>query len=623
MSTTLYMMAWDGVHAVNMDGVFVDAYNTEVNYAEDGITPLGQTITVTGTAVIPAGNEYQTFIASLRNGGNRLQAAQVFVGSVPLVNLQKVDDDQGGPFCKITTNEVVGFGCAFMRFELSAKQSYVVNQTVTSHNWTQTMQIDGNGLMTRTINGHLHVARNTKGTNKTLATYDSWKGKVAYADLFRRAITPDVPGEGWRRESQTFALDVSSTILTYTLVDKRYVSDLPDGVRVGDMDFTYERSADNQNLATVRFTCDLEGDIALSQITGTTGNRRLVEAAVALSKTRLNLDYQRALVQRMVVTERQLLSGFSIRFELDALMLPVSSQELGSTMVPLAYMIGNRFHVNRTVTRAVDAYGPIAFDKVVDKTTTYGMVPHFLDNAISGMELAPTGDETNPNPGFMPYATLFNIQNANVYGTVQVYVVSGADGTTAMNSSFSGKFSNQQTQPGKNDPGFLTIVNHSISITKAKYDSGIVRLMPMYVDAPDLVMQVRKPCVHVTERIEVSRLNQAPAKQVRPLPAYAYLVSDDWNVTFGKYDAQGNRMFTGVYERTYAVYDSGGPGQGFVTQTAPGGAVLRAWGAPQQTVLPTLSLLGYTETQQATSNVFAVADDMAAAYTVPTETYVT
>lgn len=622
MTTTMALVAWNGT-AVSLDNIFVDKYDTEPLYAEDGMVPYGQQTTVSGTAVIPAGNEYATFLDALKNGSNRLTSAVVYVGSVKLAEMLKTQDDNGGPYCKLTTNEVVGFGCAMMRFELVQKRSFVENQTAVAHTWTQSMVIDADGSMTRTINGHLRIARSTLGDQSTLASVDDWRNRKNFVDLFRFAITPNVPGEGWRRERQEFALDATSTMLIYSLVDKRNVSDLPDGVRVGDMEFTYERSAENQNLATVRFSCDLQGDLSLKDITGTTGNRRLVEAAIALSKTRMNLNYGRSIVNRFVVTEKHLLSGFSVHFELDALTVPLAASSDNPAVVgniaTMAYMIGNKFQVTRTVRRAVDAYGPVAWDSVADKAVSYAFVPHFLNNALSGMEKQSPSTALN-----MPYATTFYIEGANPFGTVQVYVISNADGVYSMNSSLGGQYLTQQTQPNDNSGGYLSAITTATSLTSTKHDSGLVRLTTMYVDQPDLVLQIRKPVAIVTEHTETGRVNQAPAKSVRALPTGAYLLGEHWDVTYGQFDAQGNRVFTGVYDRTYAVYDTGATSTvGFQTATVPTGQV-RTWGAPNQVVLPTLSPIAQLDLQTSSApNVFANGTDPYARYGVARETYAT
>jgi hypothetical protein len=461
------------------------------------------------------------------------------------------------------------------------------------------------------VSGTLTVARGTTGIGTSLATHGSWEGKIAYADLFRNAIIPDVPGVGWRRESQEFAMDEGGSMLVYSFVDKRYAFDLPDNVRVGDMSFTYERSLENPVQAVCSFSCELEADLGLNNIAGTTPNRRLVEIAVELSKTRIDLNYKRTIVQRMRVSEQNLLSGYSIKFELDAVVMPREGDGTNS-LVAIGYMVGQAFTITRTESRAVDAYGP--YTPIGVNQGTYGMIPHWVSNAVSGMEET-TGD--------MPRAALFTITEANVHGNVNVAVVSGNDGVAAMNTLFDGYYNNLQSQPNDNATGYQTLVQHTVSNTKARYDSGIIRLSPMYVDTPDFVFQTRKPIATVIERVEVSRMNQSPPKVLRELPTNAYLLNDDWQVSWGQYDSQGNRLFSGIYTREYAMYDPGGDAlatSGFDTQAAPSGADIRVWGAPNESVLPSFSP---TAGNEVAGSVFSVGSDIPAQYDVPQETFVT
>jgi hypothetical protein len=596
---------------VVLDNIFVDQFNTELIFAADNFTPIGQSITVSGTATIDITTAYTTLLDKLQRGSNRCTSIVIDIDGTTLVDLQSSKDDAGGPFCKLSTTQVIGKKTALIQFLVTAQQSYVASQTVVAHRWDQKMSLDAAGRLTRSVSGTLTVARGTNGAANSLATNASWEGKIAYADLFRNAIIPDVPGEGWRRESQEFAMDESGSMLVYSFADKRYAFDLPNNVRTGDMSFTYERSLENPVQAVCSFSCELEADLGLNNIAGTTPNRRLVEIAVELSKTRIDLNYARTIVQRMRVTEQNMLSGFSIRFELDAVVMPRAADN-STNITAIGYMVGNAFTITRTESRAVDAYGPYSLAAGVQ--STYGMIPHWVSNAVSGME------ETS---GSMPRAALFTITDANVHGAVNVAVISGNGGVTAMNSLFDGFYQGTQNQPALNGNDYQTLVQHTVSNTKARYDSGIVRLSPMYVSAADFVFQTRKPIATITERVEVSRMNQSPPKVLRELPSNAYLLNDDWQVSWGQYDSQGNRLFSGVYTREYAMYDPGGDAlltSGFATQTAPSGAGLRAWGAPNESVLPSFSP---TAANEVAGSVFSIGADIPAQYNVPQEDFVT
>jgi hypothetical protein len=568
--------------------VFVDAYDSSVELAPDGRTPIGQNVRVTGSALIAVGPNYSDFFTAVRVAGNRLKTArlEITVGAATtnLFNFLDADSDNGGPYFTFTTTEVVGTKTALLRFEVTTRRSFPngstegSNQTVMAHRWVQSIAMDASGQLTRTINGSINIARSTTGATNTLATNAAWTSKLPYADLFRNAIIPDVPGPGWRRESQDFALDESSTVLFYNVIDKRFVIDLPDGVRVGDMEASYERTLENAGVATVHFSVDLLGDAGLQTIAGTTPNRRLVEAAMALCKTRIDLNFKQTIVQRMKVTENRMLEGYSVRFEVDAT-VQSKAQDNAATLAPLGYMIGQKFTVTKTATRTLPAYGPALTDGA--NNVILGILPHWLNNNVSGTDTAP---EAN-----MPRAQLFSFAGSNEHGAVNVAVVSGADGVSAMNSLFAGAFNAFQQQPEnvtiEGTSGYATTIANSRSHTSAVIDNGMVRASTMYPSGQDLVFQTRKPRVLLTEHVEVVRMNQAPSKIMRELPANCVVKSEDWRVAFGKYDAQGQRVFTGVFERTMELYDPGGtPVVGFYNNTI-GGVTFRNWVAPNSTII--------------------------------------
>lgn len=621
MSTTLFIED-NHNRQVTIDHVFVDAFNCEPLYAGETTTVYAQKITVRGTAIVDNSTvNYSDFLFAIKVAGGRASHIVLTAGTDVLVNAKGdtyvglTNDTRGFPTIFLETTEIVGTKTALVRFEIEHHQAFDESNTVSAHRWRQTMTVDAAGKMTRSVNGVININRATTGTDLSIATNAAWIGKQAWADLFRNAIIPGVPGEGWRRESQEFAVDEQGTMLTYSFIDKRHTHDLPDGVLAGDVSCTYERSltGSGTGMALVTFSAELEGSQGLKGIPGTTPNRKLVEAAVQLARTRINLTMKRTIVQRIRIEERDLLSGYRIRFEMEAMVVATSSDS-GSAIVPLAYEIGNEFTITRTETRAAPAYG--AAMKVAGVDTQYGMVPAYLNNLVDGMD-----DTGGLSP--MPVASLFTITGANAYGAVTIAVISGAAGVTAMNSIFEGRFQNDQEQPSNDSDGYTRMIPNASSFTVSKYESGLVKMSPMYVGAPELVFQTKKPVVHIKERTETVRMNQAPPKTMRPLPTDAILLGEDWRVAFGRFDAQGNRAFTGIFEREFALYDDGTSAAGYATATAPSGAQLRRWAAPNLSVLPTISPIATSGSQQVAGSVLVSPADPKQAYSVPAETFVT
>jgi len=601
----------------------IESHSAEPWMAEDGITVSGSKVSVIGTCMMNA-EDWTDIRVALGTNSTRLASAVMThpTNASTLISLTSSTSSIGGPYLKLSANQVIGSNIAIVRFELTDTRT-VCSDPLVSHTWTQRTSIDALGKQTRQINGHLRAIRNSPASDNQPAVRDStaWDATKPYADLFRRAILPDVPGPGWRRESQEFAYDTVGTALIYQITDKQYAYDLPEGVRMGDMEFNYERTAENAGIGMCRVAVDLEGDQNLMSlpVASGTGNRKLVLAAVALTKARINANFNNTIITRMSVTERNILSGFSVRFELDAQVFPTSTSK-GSVLAPLAFMIGQRFQIARTTSRTIDAYGAFTSVNTTNECgepgtpSSYYMVPHYIDNILTGMNC----DGANVA---LPYAHIETITAANTYGAITVVVCADNNQVAQMNDPLDdGVHKTEQSQD--EDSSGTRIVAHTVATTRSRYDSGIVRMSPMYTSGNDLVIQTRKPLVIVSERVEVSKANSAPDKLVRPMPVGAILLRDEWNVAYGKFDPQGNRLFTGIYERSFQLYDSG-VANGYATTATAYAGNIRSWTAPNGVIQPTISPIGTIASQGTGGSVFAADANAENRYTVPAESYVT
>jgi hypothetical protein len=604
----------------------LESYDSTPILAEDGMIPVASRLNAVVTATISVA-DWQAMQAFLNRAGNRMQHVRMYEPHTPasrLVDFVYTETSDGGPFVKATATEVIGTTFMLVRLDIHQEEPWCKTRPLLSHVWRQSMSLNPTGRLSRTVDGQIRAFMPKDGV-QGIATTAAWTDKVGHADLFRNLVWSDVPGEGWRRTSASFAYDPTNTILTYQYVDEQHQHDLPNWVRAGDMEFSYERSAEQAGVANCSFSCELEGDLRVTYggVNGT-GNRVLVDAAVKLSKTRINANFGNVIVTRLRITERNILTGPSIRFELDATTFPASTSGTSAAIVPLAYMIGKPFTITRTMNRMVNPYG--AWTPVTSgdpPTTVYryvSMVPHWLSAALSGMENCDASPA--PSPGVS--AVVLLQQNLTDSGEITVTYGSQVDGTTAMNTEFNGKYASAQYQDQNSNDNYVQIVAHNISVTNAGYKSGLVRLSPMYVTGADLVFQTQKPLATVRERIEVAKANVAPGKVLRPLPTGAFVLSEDWNVTFGKFDAQGNRVFVGTFERTYAMIDDGNAGRGFATQATGAFGNVRAWGAPSSTLVPTIAKVATTASQDTSASVFAGSMSADQKYgTGATETFVT
>lgn len=623
----------DLVYTIN--NVNIESYACAPVLAEDGMTVKGMSYTIAGSGLYSASEgQWDSIRYQLGRMQGRLRKAELSLANDystnHLIELLEGASNIGGPFINVTGNQVVGSDVVLLHFELrdevnfnSADQSSACDLPVVAHTWTQAMSLDAVGMITRTVNGVIRIARAANTTTDTAATKTAWKTRSPVADLFRRAIIPDVPGPGWRRESQAFAYDMQSTALVYSFVDKQNAHSLPNGVKSGDMDFTYERTAQDPGVANLRFACDLEADLREENRPNQVGpNRRLVEAAVALSKTRINAQFSRILITRMAITEQHMLSRYAIRFELEAQAYAGDTSATTASIKPIAFMVGARFRVERTELAAVDPYGSAVQIGQSDPPIygAYRMVPHYIDNLVNGMDCNASNLE-------MPQAKVVTVAapEGEVFGPIQITVFDDPTPFAAANDEFKGRYAAMQFQPANeviSDQPYANIVSYNTSITNCTFTTGMVRLSTMYNDGGDLLFQTRKPLPIVRERVEICKAGSTPGRLFRQLPTKAFLIREEWNVSAGKFDAQGNRLYTGVYEREFGLYDDGTGAQGFINSAAGYAGIVRRWNAPIGSISPTMSPIQTTASQNQTVSVFG-ATGTANQYTVGAESFQT
>ena len=633
MATDITVIPYDNNTALTLTNCNIDSFAHEAVLAADGMTVESTRFAASGTCIIN-GTTSVLLAQKLEESSQRCSTITMDVGGTNLIGLNTSNSNIKGPFLKLTATQVVGGqGLALVRWEINDQYPVCGDTPLLSHTWTQRMNLDAAGVVTRTVTGTLRAYMAKDGTSTVIpANGTGWFASSGYADLFRRPILPDVPGYGWRRESQEFAYDAASTALVYQFTDKQHAYDLPDGVRVGDMEFAYERSLDNPGVANITFSCDLQGDKSLTLGASSggnayTGNRYLLASAIALSKTRINANYGNVLITRLRVIERNMLSGYAIRLEIDAQAFPKTQSGTETAPSPIAWMIGQRFSVTRTLSRTMDSYGPFASTPILTTPAAYTgnayyMVPHWISNSLQDMECP--GEATS-----VPKSLLTMFTGTNTYGVVNVAVGVDTTGMSAINDQFVGRYeaaqkqNDSETHDGIN---YAQIITHNVALTNANYTSGVVRMSVMYLDKADVVLQVAKPTVRVREHIEVAKANTAPSRILRPLPTGAILISENWDVSFGKFDQQGQRMFIGSFDREFEMYDPGGvSGNGFSTQSSVKAGQVRAWSAPSGTIAPTLAQIATNASQDDSASVFGAmpAGYSGTTYPVSGSTFVT
>lgn len=583
-----------GGNTYDLGFVNVTQYEQRPEYAADGYTLNRYAVTVAGTALIADGatNTYVELASKIRDGTGRIDSFDLRISSQTLI-ANTGPDATRGPLLQMTATEITGRRAVLLTFTLSASLSQanvdgsatpLADYPLISHTWTQSFSLDAGGLVTRTVRGTLMVNLAATGLT-TVPAVDGQianvTGLVPWPDIFRNCVLPVTDGSAiWRRDSQTFAINETGNALTYEIQDSQARANLPNGAFGGTCEFGYERSRRDLAYAHLRFTCDLEGEIDGDV-------RALIWAAVDLATTRI--PFSKAILDRLSVTEHEMLRKAKVRLEIDA-RAPACDLEnpTGNVgAVPLARLVGIAFTVNRTCSFAVGAYGSSGYG-------VYGR-PHWDDNNSSA------------KPGSVQdikVATIVAfVEQACPLGTpATVLLVPDTQFTAANSLIVQGPFANEQIA-GFNSSGQTTSVEKVFTTTNVAVETRMHRLQTMYTQGADFVFQAGKARVILEEVTTVRRTNSPPNRVFRPIPAGFVVVSEDWKVNHGEIDAAGQRSFTGIYVRRLMSFDGGGAtSNGYSTVSGR-----RQWWVPgaNPSVAAPLALGYNLDNQVQANNVFA------------------
>tara|TARA_R110002126_G_scaffold257118_2_gene400129 strand:- start:185 stop:2032 length:1848 start_codon:yes stop_codon:yes gene_type:complete len=529
----------------------ISAYDMKPVYAEDGYTLIRYEVNVAGSALISDNtNTYTDLVSKFQSGTGRVDNVFVSVttpeGTENLLNISH-PDTMRGPTMSISVTEISGRRACVVNFTISAALSSDGNSQeptpypIISHRWTSSFALDAGGHVTRTVSGVLVVDLAATGNIASVALNGSTAsvtGKAPWADLFRRAVAPLRPAPlFWTRQSQTFAYNEAGNSLIYEIVDSQARTAMPNGAFTGTAEFTYERNRQQLTWASLRFSCELEGSV--------NGDvRHLIWSAVCIAQSRI--IFKHCKIMRLAVTEQEMLKKAKVRVEIDALAPAIATDIAGvaSLPVPLAAYIGKILYVVRSTNCpfSADPYG--SYRGVAG-------VPHWFDNETSAK---------NPIPQTIAIASCIEVLSADCpLGTPTVNVGIPETMFDEINTVIqAGPFKTSQALAEFNEQGQSTSVEQSKTTTNVNTQTRMHRLQTLYTEGSDFVFQTGKASVTLEETTVVSRVNVAPIRTFRPIPAGFVVINDDWKVNHGDIDPSGQRTFIGVYTRTLQSYDGGG-----------------------------------------------------------------
>lgn len=589
----------------------VSSFRQEPVLSDDGMQAIGLRTTITGSVSFADEAAYAQFRAAVASTRSQSAPLQYTVqmrdpgGSFTTLSTwaQSVPDDLGGPFLDVTEAvEVTGIRyirCNFTIRTQSARPTVISTGAagtavpIVGLSWKQRIVVGPDGRLQRHVDGMVSCAPGLISSGSTTPSPDNtaanWTDRLAYADLFRHACIPLVPGEGWRRTRQEYGYNPQENALAFQFTDEQYRMDIPWPAEVGEFDFEAERTLADAGAAR------LTGRIALSA--GNNVNpRQLIGAAFDLMAARILPG--RDLIQRMNVRERNITGQVAIEIEVEAMVY--SQNTLDTAALAITAMVGCPFTVKRAaattdVQRTVNPYGSPSVIHAAGWGSTsnkwYWMQPHWIG-------AHPTFQTALADAMTLGQATLVEFTDTAGSGIVSVVVANDDTFVSAMNATLDdGPYPGQYPKQADSG-GYPTTMLNGFAESRTVLSPGVCRLCTAYNTGADFVFQIEKPVVILTEKATVTRLNQNPAKPMRPSPTGFIVLDEKWNVEAGAGDPQGQRAYKGTFVRTGMAYDGGGTTSGGYSNTTIGSLTLRKWSPPASQVAGALDPTLGPDTQE-------------------------
>jgi hypothetical protein len=527
-------------------------------------------------------------------------------------------DLQFGPYLKIDATQIVGTNAVVIRFTMEWTQSRFTTEPILNFYVRSTFSVDETGATTIRKSGSLEVSQaafqygqypalpdgridyptDNAGSPNSVKRLsppnpllpspagDAWRNDIvldkvpefnepySHPDYFRMWVAGNLY-PGFRRISQEYAVDESGRRLIFDVMDKEFHRGLPAPARVGNCQFTFERSIDDQNqaLGIKHFIASVKGDRNV-----TAG--ALLALCIRLSQNRI--DYANDLVVKARVTEENMLTENAITFEVAAKATSLQTFTPGATsgsttggsssLVPQGgYLLRN---ILSPITIPSSGGGVQRFDFVPAQMPfeygTSGIIRYVTD---------PYGRDDIPRD---PASTQvigreYQLEDGSYYGTTYFFPNSVFDilDENQDESQLDPRFryrridklgvpigpnagdvaaasDSNKTETEKNaDSNDIANAFDSKQYSNYSVRTGIVDCPPVSGNAPTKVFQLCAPRVMKNDVVQAAAKNRAPKRPFDELPSSqpALVGSFDINVSSGTPDINGNRVLTSVMTR--------------------------------------------------------------------------
>jgi len=398
-------------------------------------------------------------------------------------------------------------------------------------------------------------------------------GSVKFPDQLRTLVSGNLDA-GFRRIRQEYAIDETGRRMIFDVTDQEFVRGLPAPARVGNCQFTYERSIDDSSnaIGTKHFIASVKGGAEVSIWD-------LLVLCIRLSQNRI--DYAKDLIVKIRVTEENMLSENAMTFEVAAKaaepisFTPSSAGSAPNGTTPL--VPGGQGNPQASTPGGVllrNILSPISLPQGVFRFVPAAMPEAYGNCRIMRLHATPMvwQESTYTNSHIDQYSyrpTTMKIRNGYDTPDPVVYLFPTAtfpfDSTVPADTINRYQAARSPEVPSGPNKGDLNQGNdkdkkHSLRAKggrKVAVQSNIISCPSVCREGRTAIFQVAPPIAYFTDMSEGSKMNEAPTKLFSDMPTGASMMSMDMSFTSGNADRNGNRVYSANYMKQMVV---GAPG---------------------------------------------------------------
>jgi hypothetical protein len=531
------------------------------------------------------------------------------VGSYTLIDtttLPSNPDEAHGPFVRASVTHITGTKCLLVNFTIEWAECADSTNTIRSFYCNSVFSIDEIGNTTIRKTGSLQTKAETNYTGTSVAPLNTDRagssntglysgdavrsdvitdyitsngiGGGKYADCYRRFVSGNL-FPGFRRMRQEYAVDESRTRLLFDIVDQEFTRGLPAPAKVGNCSFTFEREigTGSQAIGTKHFISSVKGDRYV-----TAG--ALLTLCIRMSQNRI--DYARDLIQKIRVTEENMLTDNAITFEVIA--LATSAQSFSPSNTEESQSSGGGSLIDQSLLLK-NILSPISFPNGPNFQFVPAQQPEAYGNSLIVRVTPYAYDHQSVqtlNAPSMSLPSTYQMSSESAQPVIYLFPRGWFDGVPEQADEFNNYIPKNSpalavpTGPNKGDleknkqnqDGSPVVSNPNFSSKagkKVKVNTGILVVPSVCPQGKPRVFQIGSPVAEITEFIDGARKNEAPARDFGEKEVGSFVSVMGYSFTSGVPDVNGNRVMVAGFDRTTVLASPGDFNEAGVSPTNP------------------------------------------------------